>query len=85
MATTYANDIHPLFRPGDITCMARHGAKLGDSSWMCDAAASHGFADHGNARMVFSRLSNGTMPPDGAWPKYKIDICSQWITDGFLP
>ena len=89
MAKTYQHDILPLFRSGDLACMRRKGILLGDSGWMCDAAATFGFDDHGNARMVFSRLSAGPdvppMPPDGPWPQDQIDTYQQWMTDGFQP
>ena len=64
MATTYAKDIRPLFRPQDIACMSRAGVRLGDAAWMCDPAGNNGFADHGNARHVYAALEKGVMPPD---------------------
>jgi len=66
VAVVYFDDIRPKFRPGDIRCMSGKGILLGDADWMCDSAAGNGFDDHGNARLVFSALSEGIMPPDGA-------------------
>ena len=85
MAVTYAADIAPKFRPMDIQCMERHHIQLGDGAWMCNAAAGFDFGDHGNARVVFSRLSDGSMPLDGAWPQGWIDTYQAWIDGGFQP
>ena len=85
MPATYANDIRPKIRDGDINCMTRRGYAIGQSQWMCDPAASHGFDDHGNARVVYDALSQGTMPPDGAWSQDWLDTFQTWMTDGFLP
>jgi len=85
MAVTYTADIAPKFRPKDIGCMTQHRIRLGDSAWMCSPAAAHGFADHGNARVVFGQLSAGSMPPDGAWPQDWIDTYQAWMSGGFEP
>jgi hypothetical protein len=37
MTNSYARDIKPKFRPGDVTCMARAHVKLADATWMCGA------------------------------------------------
>ena len=83
MPTCYANDILPMFRPGDIGCMTPKGIHLGDAQWMCDPAANDGFDDHANARRVFAALSSGFMPPGHKWPQDWLDIYSNWMTDGF--
>src|SRR3954470_20742108 len=83
MARILVTDIIALFRSGDIACMTRLGVKLDDADWMCDPAAGQGFSDHGNARSVFSALSGGSMPPDGAWPKSRLQTYEQWMRDGF--
>jgi hypothetical protein len=85
MATSYAADIRPKFRPGDIRCMASKGINLGDKEWMCDPSPGGGFEDHAHARRVFTALSDGFMPPDGAWQKDWLDTFQQWMTDGFQP
>jgi hypothetical protein len=85
MTTSFASDILPLFRPGDIDCMTPRGVQLGNPDWMCDPAPAFGFPDYGNARRVYSALSRGVMPPDGKWPQDQLDIFKQWITDGFNP
>ena len=83
MPTNYTEDIRPKFRPGDIACMTAKHVKIGDADWMCDDSPGHGFDDHGNARLVYSALSQGFMPPDGAWPQDWLDIYQHWIEDGF--
>jgi hypothetical protein len=81
----YAQDILPKFRPQDIACMTARGVRLGDSQWMCDPSANHGFSDHGNARRVFAALSDGFMPPDVTWSQEWRDTYQRWMTDGFQP
>jgi len=83
MPRSYTEDIKPKFRPSDIRCMARQGILLGDADWMCDASAAFGFDDHGNSRHVYEYLSEGTMPPDGAWPPDWLDTYRGWMADGF--
>ncbi len=85
MTTSFADDILPMFRPGDITCMASKGVRLGDPQWMCNPAGNHGFDDYGNARRVYAALSSGFMPPDQKWPQDQLDVFSNWMTDGFQP
>lgn len=84
MPTSYAADIHPLFRPKDISCVAQKGVMLGDADWMCDASGNDEFNDHANARRVFAVLSGGAMPPDGPWPEAKLDTYGLWMQDGFI-
>ena len=84
MATSYTMDVRPLFRAKDVACMAQKGVMLGDADWMCDPATSDEFVDHGNARKVFSVLSEGQMPPDGAWTQARLDVYKQWMQDGFV-
>ncbi|WFU07382.1 hypothetical protein QA648_35625 (plasmid) [Rhizobium sp. CB3171] len=84
MPTSFSSDILPLFRPTDIACMKARGVSLGVSDWMRDPTAKFGFPDHGNARRVFSALSRGKMPPDGAWPPDKLAIYQQWMNEGSI-
>jgi len=85
MAVTYSNDIYPLFRSQDKACMDAQQIYLGSSEWMCDPTPSFGFADHGNARHVFQRISNNSMPPDGPWPQSRKDTYTSWMDGGFMP
>jgi hypothetical protein len=34
---------------------------------------------------VLSRLKDGSMPCDGAWPADKIDVFQRWIDSGIHP
>jgi hypothetical protein len=83
-APTYGADIEPLFRPFDVTCMTRRHIRLADATWMCDPAASFGFPDHGNARHVYQRLSDQSMPPDGPWSSDMLATYLSWMDSGFL-
>jgi hypothetical protein len=47
MTVSFAADIRPLFREGDIKCMQKAGVKLDDPAWMCVPA---------NARLVYGEL-----------------------------
>ena len=85
MAITFTQDILPLFRPGDIACMGGKGVILNDAGWMCDAAGDSNYPDHANARRVFEALSQGRMPPDGAWPAEPVATYEQWMSNGFTP
>ena len=84
MPLSYAQDIRPLFRAGDISCMAQKGVLLGNTEWMCSPNGGDSFPDHENARRVFSVLSEGSMPPDVSWPRDKVAIFEQWMNDGFV-
>jgi|EndMetStandDraft_5_1072996.scaffolds.fasta_scaffold752202_2 hypothetical protein len=83
MPVTYEHDIRPKFRTRDINCMTPRGYPIGDAQWMCDPAAGNDFADHGNARLVFSVLSAGQMPPDGTWSQDWLDTYQAWMAGGF--
>jgi hypothetical protein len=85
MAKSFATDILPMFKPGDIGCMAPRGILIGSADWMCDPTAGNGYPDHGNARRVHSALSRGVMPPNRKWPQDWIDTYNAWMTDGFNP
>jgi hypothetical protein len=82
---TFSADIRPKFRPKDVTCMSRAHVNLDDAAWMCDAAGGAGYADHANARRVFSALSKGAMPPDGAWSPDWLATYQAWMDSGFHP
>ena len=73
MALSFATDIRPLFRDGDVECMKSMGVDLGDPAWMCVAA---------NAREVYGAVSGGTMPPDEPWPADRVALFKQWMDAG---
>jgi len=89
MATSFANDVEPLFQPGDIACMARYGVALGTYAYMSDPAGSDDFPDHANACNVLAHLTGASLPrmPMGGpyWPDQQIALFQQWMNDGFAP
>jgi hypothetical protein len=73
MALSFATDIRPLFRDGDIKCMGAGGVHLDDPAWMCVPA---------NAKNVYDSVSAGTMPPDAAWPADRVSLFKNWMDAG---
>lgn len=73
MATSFAADIRPLFRDGDVTCMKRGKILLDDAAWMCVPA---------NAQLVYTAISTGKMPPDAPWHAEKIATFKAWMDAG---
>jgi hypothetical protein len=88
MPVSFAQDIEPMFRSVDITCMARFGVSLNDYAYMSDPAGNDSFADHANARDVFAHLTGAEPPqmPKGGpfWTSDQLQLFDQWMTDGFL-
>jgi hypothetical protein len=75
MALSFAKDIRPLFRDTpDIDTMKEFGMDL--SSY--DDVKIHAGAIH-------SRLEDGSMPCDEAWPKAQVDRFKQWMDEGMAP
>ena len=70
---TFARDIRPLFRDGDVRSMS----SVFDLSSYDDVRA--------NAEVIYTRLADGTMPCDGAWPANDVARFRAWIDDGFAP
>jgi hypothetical protein len=85
MDVRFTTHILPRFRPADVSCMARSHVNLSDAAWMCDATGGVGYADHANARRVFSALSKGIMPPDGGWSPDWLATYQAWMESGFHP
>jgi hypothetical protein len=73
--TSYAADVRPLFRPGDITSM-REACGL-------DLAGYEQVRERAEA--ILARLEDGDMPCDAPWPRTQIDLFRQWIADGRQP
>lgn len=74
MALSFATDISPLFRDGDIQCMGPSGVKLDDPAWMCIPA---------NAQNVYDEIAAGTMPPDEPWPPERVSLFKKWMEAGY--
>lgn len=79
----YSTDIRPLFRDHDVTCMDNQGVEIGNVDYMCDASGDGTFPDHANARLVYSRVADGSMPPDGVWSQVNLDLYQRWMWEGF--
>lgn len=73
---SFAADILPLFRYGDINCMSRAGVLLSDANWMCVP---------NNAARVYTQLSSKEMPPDAPWPDAQIERFKAWMDQGCKP
>jgi CDGSH-type Zn-finger protein/truncated hemoglobin YjbI len=66
----FERHIKPLFRQRD-----RQSMKFALDLWSFDDVKH-------DAHAILERLSNGSMPCDGAWPEEKIDAFTRWITTG---
>ena len=71
MTLSFANDIRPLFRRGDIVCMLPYGfdlSKVGDVRM--------------HAADIYERLADKSMPEDGPWSDANIEKFKQWMDEG---
>ena len=68
---SFATHIKPLFREHD-----RQSMTFAFDLWSYDDARAH-------AAGILERLSNGTMPCDGAWPPDRITVFRRWTETGF--
>lgn len=72
---SFAADIKSLFRDSpDRSVMLVFGLDLHDHAQVRE-----------NADRILSRLEDGSMPCDGAWPPERIAKFKEWIADGKLP
>lgn len=67
---SFERDILPLFRPQDVEEM----------SWAFDLSSYEDVCEH--AKEIHTRLADGTMPCDGAWPETDVDRFGEWIDAG---
>jgi hypothetical protein len=75
MALSFATDIRPLFRDSpDVKTMKRMGLDL--SSYEDVKAKAEG---------IYSRLEDGSMPCDGAWPEEHVSLFKRWMDEGMGP
>lgn len=70
---SFARDIKPLFRAKDINAMK----KAFDLSSYEDVQT---YSDS-----ILQKLSDGSMPCDGAWPQEQVELFRRWIADGRKP
>jgi len=87
---SFANDVLPKFRSGDIRCMQRFDVMLDDYDYMSDPKGNEDYTDHANARRVFCHLiPNGCqprMPMHGPyWSEDDLALYLKWMDDGFQP
>jgi hypothetical protein len=69
-AVGYGRDIRPLFREKDVSSMSF----AFDLQSYDDVRA--------NANGILAKLSNGSMPCDGAWPEEKVELFRNWVDAG---
>jgi hypothetical protein len=67
---SFEEDIKPLFRERD-----RESMKRAFDLWSYDDVVEHSDA-------ILNRLSEGTMPCDGAWPDEQVAVFEQWVDAG---
>jgi CDGSH-type Zn-finger protein/truncated hemoglobin YjbI len=70
---SFAAHIKPLFRERD-----RQSMTFALDLWSYDDARAH-------AADILQRLSNGSMPCDGAWPAERVAVFKRWTESGFQP
>ncbi|HEY4382010.1 MAG TPA: hypothetical protein VGN01_16805 [Acidobacteriaceae bacterium] len=73
MALSFAKDIRPLFREGDVDCMKSMGVELDNPTWMTVRA---------NAENVYGTVASGSMPPDDPWPDDRVGLFKRWMDEG---
>jgi hypothetical protein len=69
-AVGYGRDIRPLFRDKDVSSMSF----AFDLQSYDDVRA--------NANGILAKLSDGSMPCDGAWPEEKVELFRNWVDAG---
>ena len=75
MALSFANDIRRLFRDTpDVDTMKRMGLDLSSYEDVKEKAAG-----------IYSRLEDGSMPCDGAWPTEQLSLFKRWMDEGMAP
>jgi hypothetical protein len=66
-------DIKPLFRASDRDAMSR-----AFDLWSRDDVAAH-------AAQITTRLKDGSMPCDEAWPTAQVILFEAWVDGGLRP
>lgn len=69
-ALGYERDIRPLFREKDVSSMS-----------MAFDLASYNDV-RANADRILAKLSDGSMPCDGAWPEERVELFRSWVNVG---
>lgn len=68
---SFAADIRPLFRDSDVDEMT-FAFDLSDYDDVKN-----------NANAIYERLSNGSMPCDGAWPEAQVALFREWMDQSY--
>ena len=68
---SFASDIRPLFRESDVQEM----------SFAFDLSDYDDVKN--NADAIYGRLSDGSMPCDGAWPDAQVGLFREWMDEGY--
>jgi hypothetical protein len=66
----FETQIKPLFRERD-----RESMLFRFDLWSYDDVSQH-------AEVILTRLREGTMPCDGAWPPAQVDVFQRWVEGG---
>ena len=72
-AVSFQAHVKPLFRAKDRESMQR-----AFDLWSYEDVSTH-------ADAIASRLRDGSMPCDGAWPATQVDLFQRWIDTGRTP
>jgi hypothetical protein len=67
---SFESDIRPLFREAD-----RDAMEFAFDLWSHEDVSR-------NAREILSRLQNGSMPCDVAWPPDRVMVFESWVNAG---
>jgi hypothetical protein len=67
---SFETDVKPLFRERDRESMLSHF-----DLWSHDDVGAH-------ADAILARLTDGSMPCDGAWADEQIDVFRRWTASG---
>jgi hypothetical protein len=70
---SFAAHIKPLFRQRD-----RQSMSFAFDLWSFDDVSAR-------AAEILSRLRDGSMPCDGAWPEDKVEVFQRWAGTGLQP
>ena len=70
---SFAAHIKPLFRESD-----RQSMSFAFDLWSFEDVSSR-------AAEILTRLRDGSMPCDGAWPEARIEVFQRWAGAGLLP
>jgi hypothetical protein len=69
-APSFARDIRPLFRDGDVDSM----------EFAFDLSSYEDVRMY--AEEIYERVADGSMPCDGEWPEERVALFRRWIDAG---